>query len=937
MRKLSTLILLTCMIVGGSIAKSAEIMYSDPTIIQRSSTNIKVYYNAAEGTAGLSGLTSGVYAHTGVILSGDSDSDWSYAPDWGDNSSKYALTYVSTDLWCLDIGTIDDYYGTTSDDDVVKLAFVFRNSDCSLEGKDTGSADIFLEVHEDGLSVTVTSDASSNVLTDDSSTVTLTVNCTESATLNLYIDSTSNSPIASATSATTLSKSYTFAEGDYEVIATATASGETVSDTLQICHRGTSQAVTYSGTLQQGATVNSDGSVTFCLYAPNKSNVILVGEWDDYRIMNANLMNYQGSASARYFWYTVPAGTLDMDTEYGYYYIVDDDIYVADPYAKLILDPWNDKYINDDYTRYENLKSFPSSKVSSFAIAVFKGNGWEYDWEVEDFNAPDVDDLIIYELLIRDFTEEQCLETAMAKLDYLDSLGINAIELLPIMEFDGNNSWGYNPNFYMAPDKYYGSPYMYKEFIDECHKRGIAVILDIVFNHTWGQHPWCKMYWDDTNSVPSSDNPFYNSEAPHNYSVGNDWKQEVSMVRTYLCDVLQYWLEEYKVDGFRFDLVKGLGDTSSYSSSYEGYSYNSSRISNVKRFISACQEINPDCYCIMEAFVTQSEEEAYAAAGGLSWKNMNSAYSQYAMGYSDSSAFTGMYSGDEGRTFSSIVGYMESHDEERVAYNQKTYGTTSAKTTVYGMRRLSACAAFMLLVPGPKMIWQFGEMGYDTSGGNGDTDPKEPLWDYLDNSNRKGLHDCYAELAALRHNNPELFTSSAEFYWSVTTSDWSSGRFITIRNTSVGKEMVVAANPNTSKITASYTFDTPSGTYYTASHSYATTSTYTPTFSASSGTITLPANTYIVITNFDPEEYSGITDIKADDQSEITIYPNPATDVVTVKGEDVEAINIYSISGQLVASDVAGNSIDVSGLSQGSYIIQAKTSNGVLVQKMLKK
>ena len=176
--------------------------------------------------------------------------------------------------------------------------------------------------------------------------------------------------------------------------------------------------------------------------------------------------------------------------------------------------------------------------MGTFPIAVFQGNGDGYKWQVTDFKAPAKNDLIIYELLLRDFTKEQCLESAMEKLDYLVELGVNAIELMPIQEFDGNNSWGYNPNFYFAPDKYYGTSTMYKTFIDECHKRGIAVILDIVFNHTWGQHPWCKMYWGD--GKPAADNPFYNVDAPHTWSVGNDWKQESAEVQNHLCDVLKF-------------------------------------------------------------------------------------------------------------------------------------------------------------------------------------------------------------------------------------------------------------------------------------------------------------------------------------------------------------------------------------------------------------
>lgn len=395
--------------------------------------------------------------------------------------------------------------------------------------------------------------------------------------------------------------------------------------------------------------------------------------------------------------------------------------------------------------------------------------------------------------------------------------------------------------------------------------------------------------------------------------------------------MLKYWIEEYKVDGYRFDLAKGLGDSNSYASDYDASSYNSSRVTNVKRFISAIQSANPNAYCIMEYFVATAEENTIANAGGMSWKNMNYAYCQSAMGYSSNSAFTGMYSGDESRPFGSVVGYMESHDEQRMAYEQATNGTTTAKITLYGMRRLGSNAAFAILVPGPKMIWQFGEMGYNISGGDGDTDPKEPHWEYLDNQYRKGLHDSYQELIWIRRGNPELFSSDAEFYWSVGTSNWDTGRFITARNTTAGKELVAAYNPTTGQKTFSYTFDTPSGNYYIASKTYNT----SPSFSASAGTITVPAHSYVVITNFDT---SGVTDATIDDnESGISIYPNPATDVLSVKAEEVTAVEIFSITGELVATASGNSTIDISGLANGNYLVRIATPQGVKVEKLIKK
>ena len=132
---------------------------------------------------------------------------------------------------------------------------------------------------------------------------------------------------------------------------------------------------------------------------------------------------------------------------------------------------------------------------------------------------------MIYETLIRDFTDEQTYNSLLGKLDYLDSLGINVIELMPINEFEGNLSWGYNPAYYFAVDKYYGSPDDLKNFVNECHNRGIAVVADVVYNHAFGSNGMARMYLENGN--PSSENPWFNRTAPHtDYHWGYDFNHE---------------------------------------------------------------------------------------------------------------------------------------------------------------------------------------------------------------------------------------------------------------------------------------------------------------------------------------------------------------------------------------------------------------------------
>ena len=259
------------------------------------------------------------------------------------------------------------------------------------------------------------------------------------------------------------------------------------------------------------------------------------------------------------FWLTVP--NLDIDTEYGYQYLIDYNSKVADPYSEKILDLWTDQYIKEG--NYPDLKEYPSDLTTGY-VSTFLINEENYTWNITDFVKPAQDNLIIYELHIRDFTESDSYNEALTHLDYLESLGVNAIELMPVNEFEGADSWGYNPALYMALDKAYGTKNNFKNFVDACHQRGIAVLADIVFNHSYGQSPLLQMYWNSSENKPAADNPWYNED--HNLvdntssHWGYDFNHESPYTTEFFNDVLSYWMDEYKIDGFRFDFTKGMSN-----------------------------------------------------------------------------------------------------------------------------------------------------------------------------------------------------------------------------------------------------------------------------------------------------------------------------------------------------------------------------------------
>ena len=325
-----------------------------------------------------------------------------------------------------------------------------------------------------------------------------------------------------------------------------------------------------------GININADNSVTFVLAEKDKSGnrhkyCYIVGDFNDWERKSESAMKRDNSKGV--WWITLDG--FDPDKEYRYQYRAGksdgSEIFLSDPYTEIVYDQWNDQYISS--STYPDLPSFPEKAKA--LVSAFKINRDSYVWSYSDFKVEDENDLVIYELLIRDFSATKDLKGVMDRLDYIENLGVNAIELMPIQEFDGNLSWGYNPNHWFALDKAYGTREMYKTFVDECHRRGIAVIVDVVYNHLTGLSTYAKLYYsgDKTAAV----NPWFNVDAPHPFSVFHDINHENMQIREHIKASLKYLLTEYDVDGFRFDLTKGFTNRKSNESSASNYNVSEGR------------------------------------------------------------------------------------------------------------------------------------------------------------------------------------------------------------------------------------------------------------------------------------------------------------------------------------------------------------------------
>ncbi|MBK5721303.1 alpha-amylase [Dysgonomonas sp. Marseille-P4677] len=518
--------------------------------------------------------------------------------------------------------------------------------------------------------------------------------------------------------------------------------------------------------LRDGITRISDDSLAFVLFAPAKESVYLIGDFNNWQVSESYRMNKDGDR----FW--IKIGGLQKGKEYICQYLIDNSIRIADPYADKISDPVNDKYIEADI--YPNLIT-PSTHTTGLSMVV-NTSPVIYSWKVPDFKLQDATNMVIYEVLIRDFTEKRSITGVQEKLSYIKNLGVNAIELMPFNEFEGNDSWGYNPSFYFATDKAYGTSYDYKAFIDECHSKGIAVIMDMVLNHSYGQSPMVQMY-QKADGTPSAENPWYNQKsnfANPDAQWGSDFNHESQYTQAFVDSVCAYWMKEYKIDGFRFDFTKGFSNTPYPASGNDswGNSYDAPRIKNLKRICDEIRRRNPDAIMICEHLADNKEEKELASYGIKLWGNINYNFNEATMGW-------GKYIGDYNKPNGDVswasylerdwikpnlVAYMESHDEERIMFKNNSYGSDlnpfhNVKDLAVGLKRTEAAAVILMSLPGPKMIWQFGELGYDYELNNDRLGKKPIRWDYYDVSERKALYDIYAKMNKLRSTNPIFSTS----------------------------------------------------------------------------------------------------------------------------------------------------------------------------------
>ncbi|HMQ00325.1 MAG TPA: alpha-amylase family glycosyl hydrolase [Cyclobacteriaceae bacterium] len=908
------------------------------------SQEVTITFNAADTPLQNAGK---VYAHAGVVTNNTNNptgADWRFVKgNWGQDNGVGEMTKVAgTDTeWELKLSpTLREYFGVPAADDIFWLALVFRNA----TGSQQTSPDIYIRV---GSFIDITAPEQQEIFIDQGDLITFTAKaCPNVDELRIEIDEGNGFEIIES-----ISGSVNELSAAFEPTTTGTLKARVVAII------GTEESINereFSIFLKAENIVaeipagnrpginyyaDDDTKVTLVLETPvPKDFVFVAGDFNNWTADPAYFMKQ--TPEGKHFWLTIE--DLVPGKEYVFQYWVDGEIKIGDPYAEKVADPWNDEFI--PAATYPNL---PVYTRREFGVAsVLQTAQTPYEWSAQEANwvRPHPEHLNIYECLIRDFVGGRNYKEMADTLSYFKRLGINAIKLMPIMEFEGNLSWGYNPSYFFAPDKFYGSKDDLKRFIDLAHQNGIAVILDIALNHAFGQNPMVRMYWDNQNNRPAENNPWFNPIEKHPFNVGYDFNHESPYTKAFVDSVTRYWIREYHIDGYRFDLSKGFSQRETFGNVSFWSTYDQSRINIWDTISKRIWDLDPTSIVILEHFADLNEELTLGNMGMYLWKNLNHDYRELLKGNTNQSISNDAL----GKIY---VSYSESHDEERTAFDMINFGSSASGYNIRSEKvmldRAKMGAAFLFTLPGAKMLWQFQEFGYDKSinycpngtiSANCRLDNKPLIWGagglgYYENPDRRRLFESYAAIFKLVNNNMEVFKNG-----NTTWTNTGAARRINIRHTNM--DVTIIGNFSTASQTINPNFS-KTGTWYDYFSGAAV------QISNATANIPLAPGQFHIFTTV-PQEVPGadlITSVEEEfADAAIALYPNPVQDKIYLEWPSAANqlyIEVFDLMGRRLHLPVQQidsrlYEINAQGTQPGIYLIKASDGNNKVTRRIHK-
>lgn len=297
---------------------------------------------------------------------------------------------------------------------------------------------------------------------------------------------------------------------------------------LGLCLGGHASAAVSDGPM--GVTFESGGT-TYRVWGPNAQTVAVIGDFNGWRARSGDQLEFNRRTG---IW----SGTIRGSRPRGaYQFLINDELRRRDPYGRKVTeDEAKSAYYDPE----------------------------DYRWGDTHPPRHALEDVIIYEMHIGTFNDPQpdngmpaTFDDAIRRLDYLVELGVNTLCVLPVHEFHGNHSWGYNPSDPFAVEQAYGGPDGFKRFVEACHERDLAVHLDIVHNH-YGPENLDLLRFDGAGQSDRGGIYFYDGDRIAMTPWGPRVRFEQPLVRRFVRDNVMMWLDEYRVDGFRWDSTKNI-------------------------------------------------------------------------------------------------------------------------------------------------------------------------------------------------------------------------------------------------------------------------------------------------------------------------------------------------------------------------------------------
>ncbi|MFH6998253.1 alpha-amylase family glycosyl hydrolase [Flavobacterium sp. FlaQc-57] len=954
-----TLLLLFLLLSAVTFAQQQTAIYSVSPAVFEETTSITITINGSS----INETTWGI-ADNSLYL-------WAWAFDtndttqkgtpnngaWEASSDASKFTYnAASDTYTKTI-TPTTYYNITG---IGKIGFLVKAKNGTGDKK---SQDILVEVGSFQVNLTAPVENSATILASGS---TFNITATNTNGLASYSLKANGIVINAIASASSYSYSHTSITGNQTYELAVTQGTTTIVKKFSAVVNPNTVSEAMPAGLVDGINYNKTDftKATLVLDAPLKDFVYVAGSFNNWQPTSAYAMKKDPTSGK--FWLELTGLVSGVSNTYQYWVVKTAPIAnspslvkTADPYSTLVLSPYDDAAI--PVASYPNMPVYPAGQ--NFEVTVLKTGQTPYNWQVANFTKPEKDKLVVYEVLVRDFDAARSYQSLIDRINYFKNLKINAIELMPVMEFEGNESWGYNTSFHMALDKFYGTSDKLKELIDLCHQNGIAVILDVALNHAFGRNPMVRMWMNDPDGdgfgSPTAENPYFNTVAKHSYSVGEDFNHQSLKTQNYVDRVIKQWIEEYKIDGFRWDLTKGFTQACTAADQNCTNAYQQDRVDVLKKYADYSWSLDPTHYTIFEHLGTDAEEKEWAnyrvsdpiSKGIMMWGKMTDQYSQLAMGYATNTDISRMASSSHGFVANRLMGYAESHDEERVMYKSVQFGASNGSYDVKNLNtalsRMPALGAVSLLVPGPKMIWHFGDLGWESSiftcnnntvntdvdatSGDCKLDTKpQPQWvnNWLGNSNRGKIYNDWAKMITLKTTEPVFLgtptiasASSLSVNIKITNANLSSAQL---------KDVLIVANFDT---TAK---NVPTGFQYTGTW-YNLMDNSTINVTDVNATINIPAGEYRIYGN----KVANLAIEDFEKGNTISLYPNPVSNYFTLN-ITTNKVQIYAVSGQLVKSFSTNGNADfqfnVSDLKTGLYLVKALDENGKnQVMKLIKK